>query len=151
MNKLEQLMAQIQELIKSALAPKVEITKSVDVEQRRALFVAMEPDVFDAHGHITTAEEVEKACNNFNKHCMKANLFHRVETDAVDIQQSFITLNDMTLDNGQEISKGTWLMWMHFPEDNPESERIWKDVKSGEIQGISIGARGYLTDVEENE
>ena len=150
MNKVEELIAQMTELIKSTFTPKQQITKSVDVEERRALFVAMEPDVEDAHGHMTTAEEVEKACNNFNKHCQTANLFHRVETKDAEIQQSYITLTDITLDNGQEIRKGTWVQWWHFPEGNQVSDNLWELVKSGEIQGISIGARGVLTEVEDD-
>ena len=50
MNKVEELIAQMTELIKSTFTPKQQITKSVDVEERRALFVAMEPEVEDAHG-----------------------------------------------------------------------------------------------------
>lgn len=147
MIKVEDIVAQIGELLKSALSPKQQITKSVDVEERRALFVAMEPGVFDAHGHITSEEDVEKACNDFNEYCMVANLFHRVETEAAKVQQSWCTPAAMTLDNGQEIRKGTWLMWIHFPEDKAGSDDIWKMVKSGDIEGISIGARGYLEEL----
>ena len=149
MNKIEEIVAQISDLLKSALSPKQQITKSVDVEERRALFVAMEPEVEDAHGDITSAEEIEKACNNFNKHCMKANLFHRVETDAVEIQQSFITPTDIQFENGREIKKGSWLMWMHFPKDNETSDVLWEMVKSGEVNGISIGGQGYVEEIEE--
>lgn len=126
---------------------KTSITKSVDSEQRRALFVAMEPDVFDAHGDITSEVEVEKACNNFNKYCMRANLFHRVETEAVEIQQSFITPVDIELDTGRFLLKGSWLMWMHFPENDEVSDQLWDMVKTGDVNGISIGARASVEDV----
>lgn len=149
MIKVEDILAQIGELLKSALSPKQQITKSVDVEERRALFVAMEPEVEDAHGDITSAEEIEKACNNFNKHCMKANLFHRVETDAVEIQQSFITPTDIQFENGREIKKGSWLMWMKFPEGNETSNTLWDMVKDGTVNGVSIGALGYKEEVTE--
>lgn len=149
MNKVEEIVAQISELLKSTFSPKQQITKSVDVEERRALFVAMEPEVYDAHGDITSAEEIEKACNNFNKHCMKANLFHRVETDAVEIQQSFITPTDIQFENGREIKKGSWLMWMKFPEGNETSDTLWDMVKDGTIDGISIGGMGYAEEIIE--
>lgn len=149
MNKVEEIVAQISELLKSAFSPKQQITKSVDVEERRALFVAMEPEVEDAHGDITSVEEIEKACNNFNKHCMKANLFHRVETDAVEIQQSFITPTDIQFENGREIKKGSWLMWMKFPEGNETSDALWDMVKDGTVNGVSIGALGYKEEVTE--
>ena len=149
MIKVEDIVAQIGELLKSALSPKQQITKSVDVEERRALFVVMEPEVEDAHGDITSAEEIEKACNNFNKHCMKANLFHRVDTDAVEIQQSFITPTDIQFENGREIKKGSWLMWMKFPEGNETSEALWGMVKDGTVNGVSIGALGRKEEVIE--
>lgn len=149
MNKVEEIVAQISELLKSTFSPKQQVTKSVDVEERRALFVAMEPEVEDAHGDITSVEEIEKACNNFNKHCMKANLFHRVETDAVEIQQSFITPTDIQFENGREIKKGSWLMWMKFPEGNETSNTLWDMVKDGTVNGVSIGALGYKEEVTE--
>jgi len=128
----------------------VEVNKSVDVEQRRALFVVLEPDVVDAHGDTYSAEEVEKACINFNTHCNKANLFHRVQTEDVKIEQSFINPSTFTLEDGREIKKGTWMQWMHFPEDNPNSELLWKMVKDGEIQGVSIGATAKVEELNDD-
>lgn len=148
MDKLDNLIGQIGDLLKSAFTPKVEITKSLDQEQRRALFIVMEPEVFDAHGDITSAEEIEKACNNFNEHCMTANLFHLVETEAVKIQQSFIALSDMQTEGGRTITKGTWLMWMGFPETE-EAENLWTMVKSNDINGVSIGAKGFREPIDE--
>lgn len=146
MSKIDEVISQVTELLKGAFAPKVNITKSVEVEARRALFVAMQPEVEDAHGHTVSAIEIEKACHNFNKHCGTANLFHLVETSAVDIQESFIAPVDLTFENGREILKGSWCMWMHFPEGNPEADAIWEMVKTGDINGISIGALGYITE-----
>jgi hypothetical protein len=125
--------------------PVVEVTKSLDNEQRRALFVALEPqdgdETSDLHGDTYTAEEVEKACNNFNVHCKKANIFHKIQTEKAVIEQSFITPSAFTLDDGREIKKGTWLQWWHFPEGDTTSDMLWKAVKDGKITGISIGAR----------
>lgn len=116
----------------------VEITKSVDLEQRRALFVVLSPDEVDEHGDTYDAVEVEKACNDFNTSCMKANLFHRIETKDVEIEQSFITPSSFQTDSGVEIKKGAWLQWMHFPKENPNSELLWKMVKDGDITGVSV-------------
>lgn len=126
----------------------VETTKSVDVEQRRALFVVLEPDTVDLHGDIYSADEIEKACINFNTHCMKANLFHQVQIETAKIEQSFISPSDFTLDDGRLIKKGTWLQWFYFPEGDEESEQLWKAVKSGEICGVSIGCRAMVEELE---
>lgn len=144
MNKVEEIVAQIGELLKSALSPKVEVAKSLDEEKRLALFVAMEPDVFDAHGDITSAEEVEKACHNFNEHCMVANLLHRVEIQDAIIRESYIAPVDMYIED-RFIRKGTWLQSWYFPETEV-GDKLWKMVKTGELNGISIGA---LADTEE--
>lgn len=128
--------------------PEVETTKAVDVEQRRALFVVLEPETVDLHGDIYSAEEIEKACANFNMHCMKANLFHQVEIETAKIEQSFIAPSDFNTDDGRLIKKGTWLQWWWFPEDNEESENLWKAVKSGEICGVSIGCRATVEELQ---
>lgn len=125
----------------------VETTKAVDLEQRRALFVVLEPDTVDLHGDTYSAAEIEKACINFNTHCMKANLFHQVQIETAKIEQSFISPSEFTLDDGRLIKKGTWLQWWYFPEEE-ESEKLWKAVKSGDINGVSIGCRAMVEELE---
>lgn len=127
--------------------PVVEVTKAIDVEQRRALFVVLEPDTVDLHGDIYSAEEVEKACINFNTHCNKANLFHQVQIETAKIEQSFISPSDFMLDDGRMIKKGTWLQWFYFPEGNSDSDKLWKQVKSGDICGVSIGCRASVEEL----
>lgn len=125
----------------------VEVTKCLDEEDRKALFVVLEPDVIDLHGDVYDATEVEKACDNFNSHCNTANLFHQVETEEASIVQSFISPATFTTDSGVEIKKGTWLQWWHFPRTET-GEALWQGVKSGDINGISIGARATAEDLE---
>lgn len=146
---LDEVIQKVSSVLKEAFTPssEISITKSVDKEQRRALFVAMEPEVFDAHGDITSAEEVEKACNNFNRHCMVANLFHMVETDSAEIQQSWVSPVEMQIDD-RIIKKGTWLQWWHFP-DTEAGNAVWDMVKDGSITGISIGAKGKAVEIDE--
>ena len=126
----------------------VEVTKSLDEEQRMALFVVLSPDEVDLHGDTYSAEEVEKACNNFNTACMKANLFHKVETEEAKIVQSFINPANFTTDDGREIKKGAWLQWMYFPETEV-GDLIWKCVKAGDINGVSIGAMAMVENLDE--
>jgi hypothetical protein len=129
----------------------VEVTKSLDDEKRMALFVVLAPQegntTEDLHGDTYTAEEVEKACHNFNTHCMAANLFHQIETQEATIVQSFIAPAKFTLDNGVEVMKGTWLQWFHFPETET-GNALWSAVKSGEINGVSIGAMATTEEIK---
>lgn len=149
----QELKTEMLALIEKHLGADKKVNKAVDTEQRRALFVALEPqegeDTSDLHGDTYSADEVEKACNNYNKHCMKANIFHKIETQKADIQQSFITPVAFTLDDGREIKKGTWLQWWHFPEGDTTSNMLWKAVKDGKITGISIGARAKTEELDD--
>ena len=127
--------------------PSMDVTKAVDDEQRMAMFVVLEPNVYDLHNDIYSEEEVWKACNNFNEHCMKANLFHRIETEDMKFVQSFVSPSDFSLDDGRVIKKGTWLAWTHFPETEV-GEKLWKGVKAGEFNGLSIQARALVEELE---
>lgn len=123
------------------------IMKSVDDEQRMAMFVVLEPNKYDLHNDIYSEEEVWKACNNFNQHCMKANLFHLVETEDMEFVQSFINPADFTLEDGREIKKGAWLTWTYFPETEA-GDVLWKSVQSGECNGLSIQCRALVEELE---
>lgn len=132
--------------------PSVEITKALDEEERMALFVVLEPQedegsTTDLHGDIYTEAEVWKACASYNMHSMKANLFHRIQTEKAKIVQSFVTPSAFVTEDGRQIKKGTWLQWWHFPEGDETSEQLWKMVKSGEINGVSIGCSADFEDV----
>ena len=131
--------------------PVEKITKSVDEEQRLALFVVLEPQegdtTSDLHGDTYTALEVEKAAINFNTHCMKANLFHLVETEEAQIVESYVTPAELTLD-GLLIKKGTWLQKWYFPETEM-GELLWQAVKSGEITGVSVGCNATVENLEQ--
>ena len=138
---IEKLAAALAETLKGFLPQKkAVIEKSVDSVERKALFVVLEPETVDEHGDIYSSVEVEKAMQNFNQHCYKANLGHRIETQDAQITQSYTTPVDMTIE-GVEVKKGTWLQEWHFPAGNEVSENIWQAVLNGEINGVSIGAR----------
>lgn len=131
--------------------PTEQISKSVNEEQRLALFVVLEPqegdETTDLHTDTYTAEEVEKACHNFGQHCMKANLFHKVETEEAQIVENYIAPVDFMLD-GEAIKKGTWLQNWYFPETEV-GELLWKAVKSGEINGVSVQCRAITENLDD--
>ena len=136
---LQEIISHLTKLVKKDTP----VIKSVEQEERKALFVVLEPDVADLHADIYSAKEIEKACINFNKHCQKANFFHRVELQEAEILQSYISPTDFTLETPtgtQTITKGTWLQEWHFPEGEVGNV-LWDGVKSGEFNGVSIGAR----------
>lgn len=145
---IEKLTAALAGVLKDFFPAKTTATieKSVNQEERKALFVVLEPDVVDGHGDTYSAQEIEKAMQSFNTHCNKANLGHRVETQDAEIVQSYTTPVDMVI-AGVEVKKGTWLQEWHFPEGNEASETLWGYVKDGTISGVSIGARAIVEEL----
>ena len=131
------------------------IIKSLNDEERMALFVVLEPqddpsNVTDLHGDYYTEEDVWEACTSFNVHCRKANLMHLVETEDMEFIQSYTSPVDFTLetlDGTTEIKKGTWLAWVHFPETEL-GDLIWKGVKAGDFNGLSVQCSASCTPME---
>lgn len=140
----------IKKAITEALAPlfKKEVArleKSTNEMERKALFVVLAPDEVDAHGDTYSAKEIEKGMQNFNRHCMKANLFHMVETQEAEIVQSYTTPVDMYIGD-KFIKKGTWLQEWHFPETEI-GEQLWQAVLKEEITGVSVGCTAMTEDI----
>ena len=125
------------------LGEKLNITKAVDEELKQATFIVMVPDEVDAHGDTTTEDEVRKACHNFNKYSMKANLFHLVETSTFEFCESYCCPTDFVLGD-KFVKKGTWLATVQALDDN-----LWELIKSGDINGLSIGALAAVETIEE--
>lgn len=118
------------------------LTKSVNEELKQVTYVAMLPDSVDLHGDYTSADEVRKAKESFNKSAQRANLFHMAMTDSFEVIESYLAPCDFTL-NGYEIKKSTWLMTLQVKSDS-----VWDMIKNDEITGISIGAMGICETLE---
>lgn len=129
---------------------KSDITKAVDTENHYVTFVCMIPDEVDAHGDITDAEEIRKACINFNKSKTKsANLFHMFKTDSFDIVESYTLPTSLQMEdaNGdvRYLPKGTWLTTLEVSDP-----AVWQKVLNREFNGVSIGARGAIEKLGED-
>lgn len=133
----------------------IEIVKATNEEQRMAFFVVLEPQegeyTTDLHSDTYTEEEVWKACNNFNTHSMKANIFHKVQTEKASIVQSYVTPAEFQIEDGRTVKKGSWVQWWHFPDDNDVSKALWDGVKSGEINGVSINGAAFVEQIKQEE
>ena len=142
---IEEIKKALAEMLEPLLKKEVaRIEKATNEMERKALFVVLSPDEVDAHGDTYSAREIEKGMQSFNRHCMKANLFHMVETQEAEIVQSYTTPVDMYIGD-KFITKGTWVQEWFFPETET-GELLWKAVLSGEITGVSVGC---VANVEE--
>lgn len=135
----EQELSEEDKIVKEDL----QIAKSVNEELKQATFIVMVPEEVDLHGDVTTEDEVRKACHNFNKFCMKANLFHLVQTDTFEIAESYIAPTDFILGD-KFVKKGTWLCTLQVLDD-----KLWQLIKSGEVNGVSIGAMAKVEYLDE--
>ena len=124
---------------------KSQIIKSVDEKLKQATFVVLQPNVVDAHGDIYDETEVRKAKESFNSACMKANLFHMVQTDKFSFIESYVAPAEMII-NGEYISKGTWLATIQAHDDD-----LWKAIENGEITGLSVGCTATVEYLEEDD
>lgn len=122
---------------------KIQVAKAVNEELKQATFIVMVPDEVDAHGDVTSVDEVRKACHNFNKYSMQANLFHLAKTDTFEFAESFIAPVDMAIGD-KYVTKGTWLCTVQCLDDG-----LWELIKSGEVCGVSIGALASVEQIEE--
>ena len=125
------------------------IIKTADPLKREVTFVYYEPDVPDAHGQYANKETIAKGCTNFNENLEKgnirANLFHdkgedgiHTETDSFSILKSWINPEDCEM-GGQKVTEGTWLVKVKF-----ENDYLWDLFETGEVRGVSMGARGHV-------
>jgi hypothetical protein len=122
---------------------RIQVAKAIDEELKQATFIVMVPDEADAHGDITSEEEVRKACHNFNKYSMQANLFHLVKTDTFEFAESYLAPVDMVIGDNI-VQKGTWLCTVQCLDDG-----LWELIKSGEVCGVSIGALASVEQIED--
>jgi hypothetical protein len=127
------------------LGVKLPVTKATNDELKQATFIVMVPDEVDLHGDITSEQEVRKACHNFNKYSMKANLFHLVETSTFEFCESYVCPSDFVLGD-KFVKKGTWVATVQCLDDS-----LWELIKSGEINGLSIGALAAVETIEEED
>lgn len=122
---------------------KIQVAKAVNEELKQATFVVMVPNEVDAHGDITSEDEVRKACHNFNKYSMQANLFHLTKTSTFEFAESYIAPVDMVIGD-KLVTKGTWVCAIQCLDDG-----LWELIKSGDICGVSIGALASIEQLEE--
>lgn len=109
--------------------------------------VVYEPNTLDAHNQWMSEEEVEKACENFNKNLkagvVKSNLLHVKDTEDFTIESTWIHKElDVVVDGtGQPIKAGTWIAKLRF-----HNEDLWALKKAGVLGGVSFGGKGYVNE-----
>lgn len=122
----------------------LEVLKDFDEEKREVTGVVLTPEKPDLHNDYISKEEVAKACDNFNKNCMVANINHEVNVskDFVEFTKSFITPIDCKIGD-KDVPEGSWVMVAKVHDDD-----VWSICKDRGINGFSIGGYGLFEDME---
>ena len=121
------------------------VLKALDEEQRLFLGVVLEPESYDLHKDIYSADAIKKACAQEQQY-LQSNVQHSVQVDdsVMTVTKSFIQEVDAKI--GEEVIKaGTWLR-----EAKIKSDPLWEAVKKGEFTGWSIGCSAQCDDVPVN-
>lgn len=126
----------------------IPIIKQANEELKQATFLVLSPDEVDLHGDVYDANEVRKACHNFNTYCRKANLLHLFDTDTFSVVESYIAPVGMQIGE-QVIKAGSWLAVIQVSESE-DGVTLWEGIKSGEYTGVSIGATASAEDLDGN-
>lgn len=102
--------------------------------------IVLEPDTVDAQDDIYSAEEVRNAAHKYMEDFQNAGLMHRRKiNDKAKVIESYLAPDNFSI-GGQKVKKGTWVMAMRVMD-----ETIWKQVKSGDLTGFSIGGSAQRT------
>lgn len=127
------ILEQIPLLSKSATVAKDED----GLEERFVLGIVLEPDEVDSQGDTISAEEIRSAAHRYMEEHANVGLQHQVFVNGkIKILESYIAPTDFSI--GEErVKAGTWLMAFRILDDS-----IWKAVKEGLLDGLSIGGTG---------
>lgn len=127
----------------------IPIIKQANEELKQATFLVLSPDEVDLHGDVYDANEVRKACHNFNTYCRKANLLHLFDTDTFSVVESYIAPVGMQMGD-TVIKAGSWLAVIQASESEEGSD-LWEGIKSGDFNGLSVQCTANVEDVSDNE
>lgn len=113
---------------------------SVDEDKKIVFGAAMIPDLkifrydeqFGEYFVYFTAETIEKIATHFMEH-KRFNLEHQTDTDKVQILQSFIKGNGVSVEQFSDLPDGTWFVSARINDD-----ALWAEVKEGKFNGFSV-------------
>jgi hypothetical protein len=130
---------------------------SKNIEEQYVLGIVLEPNdgeqgsiyLPDTQGDIYSIDEIRQAAFLYMEKFQNTGLNHKsIVNKKIKIVESYLAPTDMSIKGWDghtyEIQKGTWLLGLHVVDKS-----IWEKVKSGELNGLSIG--GSAKKVPENQ
>lgn len=121
----------------------IEVKKSTLLSEGLVYGIVYEPLKMDAHEDWTSAAEIQKMAHSFLPSALRTGIWtdknHKepLAKNDVDVVESYIAPVDFTLDNGESITKGSWVLVAKV-----NSEELRKAIEDGEITGFSLEGKG---------
>jgi hypothetical protein len=95
--------------------------------------VVYAPNEVDTQGDTANAEEIEKAAHKFNLGDKVFKIMHEGKAVDVDLLETYLMPADVKFGE-VKVRKGSWFVVCKIND-----KKIWKKIKSGELEGISMG------------
>ena len=127
--------------------PKVNIIKSVNVEEQKTVEVVYKPDDRDVHDQWMTEETIAQGEESFRGNEVTPNLYHIMDTDQFEVTKSWVLPEDTTYEiadsefPSKTLKKGTWVAEVHYKDSS-----LWELKKSKELGGLSLGGYGDVNE-----
>lgn len=106
-----------------------------DDEKQIVYGVVLEPETVDTQGDVISADETEEAAHKFLVKSRVVGDRHSKKAGA-EVVESYVAPVAFEL-GGQNVKKGSWVLGVHITDT-----RLWREVKSGEYTGFSVGGFG---------
>jgi len=113
-----------------------------DTDERIVCGIVLEPNTVDAQDDIVSEDEVRKAAHYWIANSQKIGYQHSNFKKKFKLLESYIAPSELII-NGQTVKKGSWVLVVKVIDD-----KTWKEVKSGEITGFSIGGTGTRSEAK---
>lgn len=128
------LRKRCRDMYRMALAKRIPVFKK---DERIVMGIVLEPDVVDAQQDVISAQEIRDTAFLFMEDFRQIGFMHRqLITDQVKILESYIAPVDFSM-GSEKVRKGTWIITLRVL-----ANALWKQIKSGELTGFSIGGTG---------
>lgn len=101
-------------------------------DERIVCGIVYAPDEVDSQGDQASAEEIEKAANDFMENVQQFKVMHKGKPAKIKVLQSYIAPQDLTI-NKRKIKKGSWVLVTRVLDN-----KLWKDIKAGKFTGYSM-------------
>lgn len=121
---------------------KVRLVTKTDDPQKLVYGVVYEPEIEDSHGDYMEADTIEKAAHGFMENFQQIDKQHDFTTNAGKVVESYVAPVDMTFDDDEKITKGSWVLV------TKATDEMWESIQKGEFTGYSLAGSAEVEEVQ---